>query len=327
MLRRWHARHGVLELPGWYTHPLTTRVIPIPVSQWMQAANKSGIHLLGAIIVEFSLPDTKTTSKQMVYVTPSVTRLFLSSLDLGLISPSTPTAAAASSIPLRLGSPHSTPSPPSGNGKASQEQRTLQTNTYPPPPPVEKRTCECPTRSLPPTGPIPLFVPATEENRSALEQHLRSTFKASTFNVCTHQPLRNAPASQCGPEGNTSQCAHCLFTGRTQSKSTSTAMSISGYWKKSWSAHLTPRQSQRRPMASRRFPTPQPPCNERDTSHEVSVQPGTQCPQGGEEERVRRVEWIPLSAITPGGHALYYIYRTLGTVPLPDCPPGVQSVR
>ena len=46
----------------------------IPVSQRMQAANKSGIHLLGA---EFSLPDTKAKSKQMVYVTPSVTRLFL----------------------------------------------------------------------------------------------------------------------------------------------------------------------------------------------------------------------------------------------------------
>ena len=118
----------------------------IPVSQRMQAANKSGIHLLGAIIVEFSLPDTMAKSKQMVYVTPSVTRLFLSRetcSDLGLISPqfpSTPTAAATSNIPLpeqsRLGSPHSTPSPPSGNGTASgpsREQRPLQTNTPPPP--------------------------------------------------------------------------------------------------------------------------------------------------------------------------------------------------
>ena len=40
----------------------------IPVSQRMQAANKR--HLLGAIIVEFSLLDTKAKSKQMVYVTP-----------------------------------------------------------------------------------------------------------------------------------------------------------------------------------------------------------------------------------------------------------------
>ena len=61
----------------------------------------------------------------------------------------------------------------------------------------------------------------------------------------------------------------------------------------------------------------------RETSHEVSIPPGTQCPQGGEEERVRLVERIPLSANTPGGHALLYIYHTLGTVPLPDRPPGV----
>ena len=170
----------------------------IPVSQRMQAANKSRIHLLGAIIVEISLPDTKAKSKQMVYVTPSVTRLFLSRetcSDLGLISPRFPstTTAEASSIPTpgqsRSGSPHNTPSPPLGNGKArgpSREQRPLQSNTSPS---AEKRTCGCPTRSLPPTGPIPLPVPATEENRGALEQHLRSIFKASTFNVCTHQPL------------------------------------------------------------------------------------------------------------------------------------------
>ena len=131
----------------------------------------------------------------MVYVTPSVTRLFLSRetcSDLGLISPqfpSTTTAAAASSIPLpgqpRFGSPHSTPSPPSRNDKA-RGPSLEQINTAPQ---ARKRTCGCLTRSLPPTGPIPLPVPATEENRSALEQHLRSTFKASTFNVCTHQPL------------------------------------------------------------------------------------------------------------------------------------------
>ncbi len=50
----------------------------------MQAANKSEIHLLGSIIVEFSLPDTKAKSKQMVYVTPSVTRLFLTHAKVGI---------------------------------------------------------------------------------------------------------------------------------------------------------------------------------------------------------------------------------------------------
>lgn len=44
----------------------------IPVSQRMQAANKSGIHILGAILLEFSLPDSTAITKQMVYVTPNV---------------------------------------------------------------------------------------------------------------------------------------------------------------------------------------------------------------------------------------------------------------
>ena len=52
-----------------------------------------------------------------------------------------------------------------------------------------KRPCNCPTRSQPPMRPIPLPVPATEANRSVLEQHLRTIFKASTFNTCCHQPL------------------------------------------------------------------------------------------------------------------------------------------
>ncbi len=184
--------------------------------------------------------------------------------------------------------------------------------------------------------PNPSPVPATEENRSALEQHLRSTFKVSTFNVCTHQPL----PMMIGPplRLNVDPRATPVTVHKAASvpvhweKSTSTAMSVSGYWKRSQSAHLTSpngdcRQSQRRTTMSRRFPTPQPPCNAGDTPHEVSVPPGTQCPQGGEEERVRRVERIPLSSITPGGHALHYFYHTLGTVSLLDRPPGVQSIR
>ncbi len=235
---RWHARYGVSELPGGYTHPPTAQFILIPVSQRMQAVNKSGIHLLGATIVEFSLPDTKAKSKQMVYVTPSVTRLFLSRATcsyLGLISPqfpSTTTAAAASSIPLpgqpRFGSPHSTPSPPSRNDKA-RGPLLEQINTAPQ---AEKRTCGCPTRSLPPTGPIPRPVPATEENMSALEQHLR---KASTFNVCTHQPLpmmigppRVSMSTQGQHQSLYTRWTQCPFTGRTKSKSTSTAMSVLG---------------------------------------------------------------------------------------------------
>ena len=147
----------------------------------------------------------------MVYVTPSVTRLFLSRetcSDLGLIFPqfpSTPTAAAASSIPLpgqsRLGSPHSTHSPPSGNGKASgpsREQRTLQTNTAPPPPPAEKRTCGCPTRSLPPTGPISLLRRRTGVHWSSTCGRHSKPPRSMSVHTNPFYDGRTAPASQGG---------------------------------------------------------------------------------------------------------------------------------
>ena len=234
----------------------------IPMSQRMQAANKSGIHLLGAIIVEISLPDTKAKSKQMVYVTPSVTRLFLSRetcSDLGLISaqfPSTPTAAAASSIPLPgqscLGSPHSTPSPPSGNGKASgpsREQRTLQTNTPPPPPPPGREAYVWMPDTLtatnwPNPSPRPGYGGEQECTGAALAVDIQSLHVQCLYTPTPSHDGRTAPASPMWTRGqHQSMCTRrpqCPFTGRTQSKSTSTAMFVSGYWKKSRSAHLTP---------------------------------------------------------------------------------------
>lgn len=140
----------------------------IPVSQRMQAANKSGIEILGAILLEFSLADTVATTKQMVYVTPNVTRLFLSReacSDLGIIPPSFPCTTNGGIVSIAL--------PPRQD----------------PAPKTVTRPCSCPTRCLPPSGPIPLPVPATEANRDILEQHLRKIFRASTFNTCTHQTL------------------------------------------------------------------------------------------------------------------------------------------
>lgn len=99
----------------------------IPVSQRMQAANKSGIHILGAILLELSLLDSDAVTKQIIYVTPNVTRLFLSMeacADLGLTSPRFPSTSAgvASDIPL------------------PQQPKLAHT--------VEVRKCRCPTRSL-----------------------------------------------------------------------------------------------------------------------------------------------------------------------------------
>ena len=146
----------------------------IPVSQRMQAANKSGIHILGDILLELSLPDSNAITKQMVYVTPSVTRFFFSRgacADLGLIPPKFPSTPA---------------------GEVSSISLPQQPEVAPT---VEVRKCGCPVHSLPPPGPILLPVPTTAENRGILEQHLREAFKASTFNTCTHQllPMMSGP--------------------------------------------------------------------------------------------------------------------------------------
>ena len=74
----------------------------IPVTQRMQAANNSGILILGAILLEFKLSGTEPCSKQMVYVTPNISRLFLSReacSELGMIPrgfPSTVVGATSS---------------------------------------------------------------------------------------------------------------------------------------------------------------------------------------------------------------------------------------
>ena len=131
MHHRRHARYGMPKLPVRSEHPSQTGDVLIPGSQRMQAANKSGIHILGAILLELSLPDSDAVTKQKIYVTPNVIGLILSKF------PSI-SAGAVSNIPL-------------------PQQPELA-------PTVEVRKCGCPTRSLPPPGPFPLPVPATEEN-------------------------------------------------------------------------------------------------------------------------------------------------------------------
>lgn len=141
----------------------------IPVTQRMHAANNSGIWILGAILLEFKLPGTEPCSKQMVYVTPNVSRLFLSRevcSELGMIPRGFPSTVVGATSSVML---------PEKKKSEPTKQDT-------------KRPCNCPTRSQPPPGPITLPVPATEANRGVLEQHLRTIFKALMFNTCCHQP-------------------------------------------------------------------------------------------------------------------------------------------
>ncbi len=77
----------------------------------MRVANESQLNIQGAIIMRLTNPRTDKTTRQMVYVTPDVTKLYISReacADLGIIEPSFPNAAAAA-ISDTGGTPKITP--------------------------------------------------------------------------------------------------------------------------------------------------------------------------------------------------------------------------
>ena len=129
----------------------------IPVSMTMRAANNKGIRILGAAVVRFSGTGDdarKLETRQIAYVTDTSDRIFLSRaacVDLGMISDAFPTLGEVN--------------------LASSEP------------------CDCPRRTVPPTRPTTLPMPATEANREALQGHLLKTYAQSTFNTCRHQPM------------------------------------------------------------------------------------------------------------------------------------------
>ncbi len=113
------------------THILQELADLIPVTQRMQAANNSGIRILGAILLEFKLPGIESCSKQMVYVTPNVSRLFLSRevcSELGMIPRGFPSTVVGATSSVIL---------PEKKKSEPTKQDT-------------KRPCNCPTRSQQP---------------------------------------------------------------------------------------------------------------------------------------------------------------------------------
>ena len=147
---------------------LSTRDL-IPVTLTMRAANNSQLPIMGAILLRLSNPKTKKATRQMVYVTPSVTKLFISReacTELGIIDPSFP---------------HSTTAVVHDAGTTSGATPAQGTAHTP--------QCGCPRRVAPPPPNTTPPLPPTEENRGKLEEHLLHTYRASTFNTCEHQPL------------------------------------------------------------------------------------------------------------------------------------------
>lgn len=92
------GRHGMPELPHGHRDPRQAGPDLISVTLTMRAANGSQLKILGAVILRLSNPKTNKNTRQMVYVTPSVTKLFISQeacADLGIIKPTFPNSAIA----------------------------------------------------------------------------------------------------------------------------------------------------------------------------------------------------------------------------------------
>ena len=136
----------------------------IPVTMKMSAANNLGITIIGALpirITGISPSGAKHTTRQLVYFTPSTSRMFLSKqacVALGLVSSNFPTV---------------------GEALITTDEPTVPKNT----------NCQCPKRSAPPPKPHSLPFPPTPNNREKLEKYLLEYYKSSTFNTCEHQPL------------------------------------------------------------------------------------------------------------------------------------------
>ena len=147
----------------------------INVTLTMRAANDSHLAIMGAILLRLTNPTTSKTTRQMVYITQSVTKLFISReacTDLGIIKPSFPNSVTA--VVHDAGGT-------SRNVPAQGDTCTPQ--------------CNCPRREAPPPLDKTPPLPPTEANRGKLEEHLLHIYRASTFNTCEHQslPLMTGP--------------------------------------------------------------------------------------------------------------------------------------
>ena len=172
----------------------------IPVTVEMKAANKSKVHVIGAVVIRFSAKDVNGEvweSRQLCYVTDATDTMYLSREaceDLGLISNNFP-SVGESNLPDKTITSAVVQCPP----LSSSSEPIISIDAPPRPSPIlplpdiiktcTPGTCKCPPRSLPPPFPTTMPYPPTEEHVSTLEKWILNYYESSTFNICENQPL------------------------------------------------------------------------------------------------------------------------------------------
>ena len=135
----------------------------LPVKRTMRAANMEEIKILGAVFVRLTGTDTsgkEHTAPIMAYVSPSTEKIYISRealVQLGVIPRNFPEIGAAT------------------------ETSAIETQIA---------TCGCPVRTMPPERPASLPFPVCPENNEKMKAWIGETYKASTWNKCTHQVLK-----------------------------------------------------------------------------------------------------------------------------------------
>ena len=154
-----------------------------PVETNMQGASEVPIMVDGGVLLKITAVDTNTEttrhSLQLAYVSRHVRVPYLSlsaCIDLGLVPANFPTVASCEAAPSSA-----------GLCSVGEVKSKPCSNTGVPGP--NDSPCLCPRRTMPPTTPIALPCPPTEENLPILKQYILDRFSSSAFNRCEQQPL------------------------------------------------------------------------------------------------------------------------------------------
>ncbi len=144
----------------------------IPTSLTMRSASGNQLPVIGAALTRIRLTQSGRETRQMVYISPIATKLYLSlstCTDLGLIRNDFPRGQSTASIQNKQAKRATKPSLPAEPPKRSQPEKE----------PATARPCHCPDRAPPPQRPTTLPYPGTEENRSTYSRRVRPAHSTS----------------------------------------------------------------------------------------------------------------------------------------------------
>ena len=158
----------------------------IPVSLGLNAANRSSIEIVGAILARLnvSVNNQSYSCAAMVYISPSCEGFYMSleaMLDLNLFQIFNHRASVSGTCDMMTGGDSS--------DTAGDAGQSTESSPGSHPPMSSDEPCGCPERKPPPVRSDKLPFPVTPENNEKMETWLRDRFAASTFNTCPRQQL------------------------------------------------------------------------------------------------------------------------------------------